>query len=193
MHGLVNRSIQSFLSDTYGAALWSAVVQRARLPEDGFEAMLHYEDELTDKALATACQQLGKPLNALLEDLGSYLVTREALRRLLRFGGVDYAEFLMSLEELQGRGQMALPDLALPEIEVTAEPEGRYKLRIRSAHTGWGAVFTGLLRAMADDYGALALIEQRLEGAGADIVTVELLEARFAAGRRFDLAGEVHP
>jgi hypothetical protein len=193
MHGLINRSIQSFLYDTYGAALWSAVAQAARLPEDGFEAMLHYEDELTDTTLATACQKLGKPLSALLEDLGSYLVTREALRRLLRFGGVDYADFLMSLEELQGRGQMALPDLALPEIEVSAEAEGRYRLCIRSPHQGWGAVFTGLLRAMADDYGALALIEQRLEAAGAEMVSVELLEASFAAGRRFDLAGEVHP
>ena len=33
MHGLINRSIQCFLRDTYGAAFWSAVARALTLPK----------------------------------------------------------------------------------------------------------------------------------------------------------------
>ncbi|MBK5945337.1 hypothetical protein CCR83_02450 [Rhodobacter veldkampii DSM 11550] len=213
MHGLVNRSIQCFLGDTYGADLWAAVAAKAGAPVEGFEAMLRYDDALTCDLIQAATLRLGKPRAALLEDLGAYLVTREPLRRLMRFGGVDYTEFLLSLEDLQGRGLMALPDLDLPELGLESGAAGRFTLTVTAAQPGWGAVFAGMLRAMADDYGALALIEHvappvdhettgagqtgpgqpapvRLgpQAAAQEWVTVELLEARFASGRRFDLA-----
>ena len=88
MHGLINRSLQSFLRDTYGIGLWSSVADEAGVPTEGFEAMLTYEDALTDRVLACAATALAKPREALLEDLGMFLVSLEPLRRLLRFGGV---------------------------------------------------------------------------------------------------------
>lgn len=188
MHGLINRSIQRFLSDTYGDVLWQAVVSAAALPTGGFEAMLHYDDAQTSAMLEAAAVRLAKPRDALLEDFGAYLVTLEPLRRLLRFGGVDYPDFLLSLDELPARGLMALPDLDLPRFTLTTVAEGRVSLLVHAGVSGWGAVLSGLLRAMADDYGALALIESLMVGEGQELVSVELLEARFASGRRFDLA-----
>lgn len=186
MHGLINRSVQCFLRDTYGDALWRDVAGRIGLPPEGFEPMLHYPDGLTATLLEAAATRLGKPRAALLEDLGAYLVTREPLRRLMRFGGADYAEFLLSLDEMQGRGLMALPDLALPEIALRHADGGRFTLAVTGSD-GWGPVLAGLLRAMADDYGALALIEVAEDEVGA-LLHVTLHEARFSEGRRFDLA-----
>ena len=40
MHGLVNRSIQSFLQDTYGERLWARIADGLELEPSGFEAML---------------------------------------------------------------------------------------------------------------------------------------------------------
>ena len=37
MHGLINRSIQCFLQDTYGAAAWSSIVTAADI---GFDKMI---------------------------------------------------------------------------------------------------------------------------------------------------------
>jgi hypothetical protein len=51
----------------------------------------------------------------------------------------------------------------------------------------------GLLRAMADDYGALAVLEHLGDepGCGEEVVAIHLLESRFAEGRRFDLVDQV--
>ncbi|MDP1667433.1 heme NO-binding domain-containing protein [Phaeovulum sp.] len=191
MHGLINRSIQRFLRDTYGPELWQTVAEAAAVPAAGFEAMLQYDDALTAAMLRVAADRLGKPQEALLEDLGTYLVTLEPLRRLLRFGGVDYADFLMSLEELPARGRMALPELDLPQLALAAAAEGRLVLMVRAGVPGWGLVLSGLLRAMADDYGALALIELGAAADGQDRISVDLLDSRFASGRRFELAQPV--
>ncbi|GGH55716.1 heme NO-binding protein [Frigidibacter albus] len=194
MHGLVNRSLQCFLRDTYGPDLWDAVARRAGIGPDGFEAMQIYDDALTEAVLAAAAQQLVKPPEALLEDLGTYLVSLEPLRRLLRFGGVGYADFLQSLDDLQGRAQLALPDLGLPALRLVAEPGGRFVLHLGGGLAGAAMarlappVLAGVLRAMADDYGALALIELpdvRQDASGA--IHIDLLQARFAKGRRFQL------
>ena len=60
MHGLVNRTIQRFMTDTYGADCWAKVAVDAELGFDGFEAMLIYEDELTGDVLNAACDRLDK-------------------------------------------------------------------------------------------------------------------------------------
>lgn len=189
MHGLVNRSIQSFLRDTYGADLWSRVADAAGVGADGFEAMLVYEDAATDAVLDAAEVALAKPRAALLEDLGIYLVGLEPLRRLLRFGGVDYIDFLHSLDDLPDRVRLAVAEIEMPELDLVATGPGRFMLHCRGARPGFGTVMAGVLRAMADDYGALALIDAGAEAA--DTITIELLQARFASGRRFDLARPV--
>jgi hypothetical protein len=49
-------------------------------------------------------------------------------------------------------------------------------------------VARGLLRAMADDYGALAVIEgEDGAGDGAAVLTIRLLDTAFAEGRAFTL------
>ncbi|AMY68599.1 heme NO-binding domain-containing protein [Frigidibacter mobilis] len=200
MHGLVNRSLQCFLRDTYGNDLWGAVARRAGIGPDGFEAMQVYDDALTEAVLGGAAQRLSKPPEALLEDLGAYLVSLEPLRRLLRFGGVGYADFLHSLDDLQGRAQLALPDLGLPALRLVAAPGGQFALHLGSGERETCAtarlappVLAGMLRAMADDYGALVLIElPEAPGAhGVGTIHIELLEARYATGRRFHLGWPV--
>jgi hypothetical protein len=193
MHGLVNRSIQCFLRDTYSETLWLSVAAEAEVEGGGFEAMLRYDDAVTDRVLLAAGNRLDRPAEALMEDLGAYLVSLEPLRRLLRFGGMDYTEFLNSLEELPGRARLAVPDIDMPDLSLRPMGSGRYILTCQAPVPGFGAVFAGVLRAMADDYGALALIDSGPTTGSAETVSIELLEAQFAAGRQFDLARPGHP
>ena len=191
MHGLINRSIQCFLRDTYGVVVWDRVALEARLGFDSFEAMLTYEPELTEQVILAAMRVLQRPRETLLEDLGTYLVSHrnlEALRRLLRFGGVSYLDFLNSLEDLPERGRLALPDLNLPALRLTDEGDGLFTLRCSVLIAGTGHVMMGLLRAMADDYGALVLLDHAGLMDGAEAISIHLLEQGFAEGRRFDLA-----
>ena len=161
MHGLINRSLQSFLHDTYGQPVWDAIVREARLDFSGFEAMLTYPDDLTDRVLDAAAITLHRPRETLMEDLGHYLVShasQTSLRRLLRFSGVNFADFLNSLEELPDRGRLALPNLDLPVVELIEKGAGHFHLRCVAPLAGVGHIVVGLLRAMADDYGALVLV-----------------------------------
>ena len=188
MHGLVNRSVQCFLRDTYGADLWSAVAAEAGAPSEGFEPLMHYDDSLTDAVVDAAARQLGKQREALLEDVGIYLVALEPLRRLLRFGGAGYLDFLHSLDELPDRARLAVPDLDLPDLTLHTLAPNRFRLDCAGPRPGFGAVFAGILRAMADDYGALVLIDAGAAAGGVEPVGIELLDTSFAAGRGFDLA-----
>lgn len=200
MHGLVNRAIQSFVTNTYGVACWHRVTEAAGLGEFEFEAMLVYDDAVTEALLTAFCAELGRSRGEVLEDLGTYLVSHpavEALRRLLRFGGDSYIDFLHSLDDLNDRARLAVPDLHLPALELREDGGGRYLLSCGPGMPGFGWVMIGILRAMADDYGALVMLEhdgdRTGEGPGGgeedagEVIAVTLVESAFAAGRAFDL------
>ena len=134
MHGLINRSLQCFVQDTYGHETWEKIADRARMETPDFESVLMYDDALTDRVIAEASGVLDKPRQTMLEDLGTYIAsnpTVEAVRRLLRFSGDSYYEFLTALEDIKDRARMALPDLELPTLELTQEDPITFLLSVR--------------------------------------------------------------
>ena len=135
MYGLINRSFQNFICDTYGRGVWQDVVNRAELPVAEFEPMRPYDDAVTDHVIDAAAAILNKPRETVLEDAGNYLVSHpnaSSLRRLLRFGGVDYIEFLHSLDDLPDRARLAVPELEMPDLTLCEHTPGRF----RYSHSG---------------------------------------------------------
>jgi len=193
MHGLINWSIQSFVSENYGAAAWQDVAAKARLGFSGFEALMNYEDELTYAVLDAASEQLNNPQSAILEDIGTFLCTHpklEAVRRLLRFGGDSFPDFLCSLDDLSDRAHLALPNLEVPEIDLKLNAPGNVTLTCTSKHRGFGHVIVGILQAMADDYGMLATFEHMGRDRGVEFVSIQMLTASHSSGRKFSLAAQ---
>ncbi|MFV2052097.1 heme NO-binding domain-containing protein [Aliiroseovarius sp. YM-037] len=191
MHGLINRSIQSFICDTYGRGVWLDVSEGAKLDFDSFEAMMIYDDALTDAVLGAAVERLSKPRSDVLEDLGTYLVshpTTDAARRLLRFGGETYEEFLHSLDDLHDRVKLAMPELDFPRLELRDHAPGVFSLSCRWPYEGFGHVVVGLLRGMADDYGALVVLEFQSARPGEEVISIQLLDISHATGSPFSLA-----
>ncbi len=192
MHGVVNRALECFLRDTYGAATWEDLVAASGLPVASFESMLVYDDALTAHLLEAAEARIGKPRDALLEDLGIYLVSHrryESLRRLLRFAGVTFEDFVLSMDELPGRALLALPDLGIVPIRVHPLGPSRYELCCGPGWPGFGHVLAGGLRAMADDYGALVTMSLLSEdSSGHACLELTLHETHHSRGRSFDLA-----
>ncbi|WP_369908036.1 heme NO-binding domain-containing protein [Tropicimonas sp. IMCC34043] len=192
----MNRSIQCFVRDTYGTGCWNRVAAVLDLGPDGFETMFSYDDAVTQRLMDEVVRVLDKPHDMVLEDVGTYLVSHpntESIRRLLRFGGETFADFLHSLEDLPDRARLAVPELRLPCLDLVEESEGRFALHVENLHPGFAFVLVGVLRAMADDYGALALLDQRMAPDGRYVVDISLLDSAFAEGRRFTLARPVGP
>ena len=102
-------------------------------------------------------------------------------------------DFLNSLDELPARVRLAVPDLPMPQIELQEEGTERVRVvvRPRSGTEGlFGHVFSGLLRAMADDYGALVFLDLNPGEDGIDIIDVCLLDVDFAEARDFELGAQ---
>ena len=198
MHGLINRAIQCFVTDMHGPGTWSDVARAAPLDGAGFEAMLDHDPALTGRVLDATCQRLSRPMTEVLEDIGTYLVSHphiEALRRLLRFGGEGFADFLCSLDDLPDRARLAVSDLDLPLLELHEIAPDRYQLRCLTGapyrqdggFLGFGSVMMGVLRAMADDYGALVVLDHGVPAPGCEVIEIALVAHDYSEGRRFEL------
>ena len=190
MHGLVNRSIQNFVSDCYGRQAWVEVTARADLPFVDFEAMLVYDKVYTPQVLDAMEEVLGRSREDMLEDFGTYLVSHsrlESARRLLRFGGEDFEDFLDSLDDLPDRIRLAVADLSLPDLDLQSGENGHHILVCKAPIVGFGHVVLGVLRAMADDYGALAVLTHLGHADGEERIAIQLVEPDFAEGREFQL------
>lgn len=191
MHGLVNRAVECFVRDTYGHDRWQAVAQASGLDGTEFEAMLQYPDGITQNVLQALTTQIGLDQPTVLEDIGTYLVSHpnaEAVRRLLRFGGVTFLEFLHSLDDLPARAHLAVPDLDMPALELYDHGAQSFSLTVRHDLAGFGYVLMGILRTMADDYGALVILDLAEGTAGIENIQIQLVEATYSGGRSFHLA-----
>ena len=195
MHGLLNKAIEVFVIDRYGLTTWDRIAAAACLDPPEFEAMACYADTLTDTVLQAASDLLERPRATLLEDLGIHLISDPKfapLRRLLRFGGAEYDDFLHSLDDLPGRVQLAVPELALPRLELQETAPGQFELLCHPGLPGFSHLLLGLLRTMADEYGALVLLEHdgvrhRPDGTAAEVLRIALSDHKLHPGRAFSL------
>ena len=191
MHRLASKAIERFVSDSYGDEVWSEIADQALPGVGALEPMILDDPWIANALLDAAEARLGKSRDVILEDLGGYLVSHrrsEPLRRLLRFGGADFRAFLWSLEDLPDRVRLAFSHMSVPALELHDFGRGNMMILVEARYPGIGLVLTGLLRGLADDYGALATIEHRGEFRGFERVTVAVHDPRFSEGRPFDLA-----
>ncbi|NPD13946.1 diguanylate cyclase [Xinfangfangia sp. D13-10-4-6] len=194
MYGLLLRALQDYVLATFDPQSWERIRIAGGFLPQGFEPLMHYNHEVLRAALRQTSSALGRPVPAILEDLGTWVVAAAydgAPRRLLRFGGADFADFIFSLDELRDRARLALPDLVMPDLRVEDVAPGLFRLSCADSLPELSWILIGALRAMADDYGALVLIEEEAPAQGRGIsLAIRLLEPRFSPGRRFDLARE---
>jgi len=190
MHGLINKAIEVFVAETYGGARWQKVMAQADLGVTQFEAMLPYPLDVTETVLEAAAVTLHRPAPHILEDLGTFLVTSPsfpAFRRLMRFGGTDYVDFLHSLEDMPDRVRLAIGDVHLPPLTLTDLGQSHFNLHCHPGLTGYDHVILGVLRAMADDYGALAILDLKPCKAGGGDITIQVVQDAYADGNAFVL------
>ena len=191
MYGLLLRSLQSYVSRSFGQKLWSEVLFLGGFASQGFEPLLPYEPVVFKSVLGLTAEKLERPESVVLEDLGTYMIvgaSKGVARRLLRYGGPNFSDFLLSLEDLADRARLALADIKFPNLYLREVERGGFEISVRFNPPELSFVLLGALRAMADDYGALVTIEDRGVENGNSILIVRLLEQRFAQAKKFEFA-----
>lgn len=172
MHSLINRAIEEFLRCTYGEDLVRAVTDEAEVTPGATHGA---------QALERAAFRMVKPHCEMFEDLGGWMTRLEPVRRLLRFSGRDFRDFLLRLDELPGRAHLVLPSLAVPRLQVDAADLSVWLILLKP-DPNWQHLLIGLIRGMADDYGALCLIS--IENSA---IRIDIWDEQFAEGRLFTL------
>lgn len=181
MHGLINRAIEEFTRATYGDALWTAAATAAGADPRGFVMMRHYDTALTWKMMRELARRLSRSPRELAEDIGAWIAGVPSIRRLLRFSGSSFDAFVAALPEMQGRALMVVRGFQLPALSVSATAEGW--TIVADAEPIWIYALSGMLRAMADDYGVLAVIE-----VARDQLQVSVPLTAFSEGRPFSIS-----
>jgi len=178
MNRLIDHTLRAFLSSTYGDGLVRFVsVETDVLKMDAEMSVVQFATAGLNRAAA----HLSKPASEMFEDLGAWITRLEPIRRLLRFSGRDFQDFLLRLEELPGRAVLELPALRVPPLLVEAEDHSVW-LIMADPEPSWQHFLMGMIRSMADDYGALCVLS--VEGSG---IRVDICDNQFAEGRRFSL------
>ena len=196
MHGLICKAIEEFVSDQHGSQAWAEVRVAAQLPFEHFESLRTYDQALAERVFNVAAASLRLDRSALFEDVGAWVCTHprlEAVRRLIRFTGRTFVDLLYALDEMHDRACMAVPGLNLPRYRLDREGEGEFEIHSRWRIGGGAAVLTGVLRAMADDYGTLALIDagevRFANGLWHERIHVRVVDHAYQAPREFMLGG----
>lgn len=149
---------------------------------DNFETMLIYDQALTDAVIDAASRLLARPRDTVLEIWGSIscrIPMCNPCGDCCVLGGVTYADFLHSLEDLPGRARLALPDIDLPQLDLVDHNASDFTLICHSRLEGAGHVVVGILRAMADDYGALSLVEHLGPRDGGEAISITVAETAY--------------
>ncbi|SDZ14490.1 Haem-NO-binding [Jannaschia faecimaris] len=195
MHGLICKSLEAFVRDQHGEDTWHRIVQASDLPYPRFEALRSYDDDLMTRVFDMASRELGRSFAAPLEDIGHWICTHpplEAVRRLIRFSGTCFVDLIYALDEVHDRARIALPGLGLPKFTVTELAPNDFFIISVWHLRGGGAFLTGVLRAMADDYGALALIDagdrRKVDGKWHETLTVRIFDQAHHKPREFMLS-----
>jgi hypothetical protein len=190
MHGLVFLSVTSFCRDMYGSEVLGRVLQNSGVDQAQFEPMLSYEKAGLFRLMDGLSAELGKSHEDIAEDIGTYLVAHEncrAIRRLLRFAGHDFRDFIDGLDELPDRACLALPDLKLPEIDIAQTARQSFDISFGQCLPWFCHVMIGVIRAMADDYGTLVFIGEVIASNDRQSIELVVIEQDFTQGKEFAL------
>lgn len=190
MLDLIVTALQHFTLDIYGHEAWRHAVKAVLGDFQKFEALLVYDDDVVFALIKELAESNNRIRKDFEEDIGNYLVSSKnmkSLRRLLRFGGATFEDFVMSLDDLNERVDLALSELNLPIVQSRQQDDGSYLLRVEDQWSGFESVIVGILRALADDYGVLVLVDVVGHSKGSDEIKVEIIERNFAKGAEFEL------
>lgn len=178
MYGMVNKSLQSMVSDRYGADVWGRIKKRAGVDIDVFVSNAGYPDDITYGLIGAASETLNVPARTMLEEFGKYwvLVTaRAGYGDLLYSGGKTFRDFLINLPAFHNRVCLIFPELQPPEFSCSEIEANSLRLHYHSKRPGLAPFVIGLIRGLSEMYDTAAQIEHissREDGAEDDVFRI---------------------
>lgn len=170
MYGMVNKAVQELIVRRAGAGAWERIRVRAGVEEEVFIGGETYDDALTYRLVAAACEELGLPADEVLEAFGVHWVlhtARENYGHLLEAVGRSFPEFLDNIPRLHDRVALLFPALKPPVFSIRDRSGRSLILEYRSARPGLQPFVGGLIKGLGQLFGTpvrVALVAGRHTG-----------------------------
>lgn len=160
MYGMVNQAMQQMVSEVHGEDVWNRIRLGAGCEVERFLRMDSYSDELTYRLVAAAVDELGIPADRLLHAFGEYWVGfAQAAGYADFFRACDsYAGFVLQLDAMHARLELAFPDFKPPQFACNVESPDRIEVVYRSHRVGLAPFVQGLLVGLGESFGVIATV-----------------------------------
>jgi hypothetical protein len=156
MYGMVNKALQSLITQEHGEEVWESIKKAAGVDVHHFVSNDGYPDEITYKLVTAASKLLNQESGELLFAFGRHWVLNTArleYGHLLSSGGMDLKSFLLYLPNLHTRIKLIFPHLVPPHFTCTEVKESSLRLHYRSHREGLAWFVNGLLDGLGELYG----------------------------------------
>ena len=160
MYGLVNGALQELPTHRFGEQEWRVIADRAGVGDEVFMALEGYDDAITYRLVASACEVTGLEPEKLLIEFGEHWILTTARTRyptLLRAAGLR--EFLLNLPNFHARFALTFDHLAPPTFSCSEVEDGSVRVEYRSHRVGLQPFVVGLLRGLAEHFQTSASVE----------------------------------
>ncbi len=161
MYGMVNKILQTVISEEYGRDVWKRVSERAGLDSEEFVEMMPYPDAITYSIVSAACEELDVPADQFLHWFGREWIcsTGQGSYRQYYEMATDVLGFLEKLNQLHQDLGQTMPGLNAPSFRLMRSKNGEGLLEYYSDRPGLRPFVLGLLAGLADYYGEAVNVE----------------------------------
>ena len=178
MYGIVNKAIESLVTENFGAEKWMAVKETSGIDIDFFISNEPYDDDITYALAGAVSKEMNISIADVLIAFGEYWVLKtgkEKYGSLMEAGGSNLKEFLKNLPAFHNRILLIFPKLTPPEFKVSNEEENSIFIHYFSRRVGLKEFVRGLLQGLGKLYNTpveLELLNDRDNGDDHEIFKV---------------------
>lgn len=170
MYGIVNKSIESLVTESFGVDKWEAIKESSGVDIDFFISNEPYDDDITYALAAATANEVKITVAEVLITFGEYWILKtgkEKYGNLLEAGGHNLKEFLLNLPSFHNRIMLMYPKLTPPEFKVSNVESNSLHLHYFSKRVGLKDFVIGLMQGLGKLYNTpvnLELINDRDNG-----------------------------
>lgn len=180
MYGIVNNALKDLVLTAAGPEAWIAITQAAGYEGISIEDTKNYDDDVTLKIVATACEHLGMELEDVLYSFGRHWVLfteNKGWAKHFMLPADSFLGVLEGLDELHTRVKDAMPDGDMPFFNLSKDGHD-YTLEYHSSREGLAPMVLGIIDGLAERFGEKWQCEQvrRRQEWGFDTFALKLVK-----------------
>ncbi len=180
MYGLVNRALQSLVTQKLGREGWREICEKVEIDEQGFVNFMLYPDSLTYQLAAEAAKKMNITLEQALEAFGEHWIlftVDEGYGDLINICGSSFVEFLSNINSLHTRIRLLHPSISPPKIICSDIQTDYLKIHYYSKRDGLAPMVVGLIKGLAKRFNTT--VDIKLTQAKADGHDHDEFEVKF--------------